>query len=119
MAAPVSNQIPYSLFLSEEGDIVEITSFYNGDPSHPDEAEAAACKTHEQVLAFLNKLKTLESKSNIEFYHFDNTHYAGHKKVNRNGMTHPCDLDRMIRFVTYKILEKEHGVRDGLKIKHF
>ncbi len=104
----------YTLYLSKEGDEVEIKNYLATSPL-AEQTEAAACKTHAQVLEFLNKLKLSDIKNKISFYHYNNTCYQHHIGTDAKANAHKCELEKLISFVTYKILECQHGLRQTPK----
>lgn len=98
-------QKDWSLRLSSNGDSIEIKSL-DKQSTIPQQLEAASCKTHEQVLLFLQKLSTLEIQKSFAFLHIQNPTYAAHITCS-GALAHPCSLEQQIRFVQYKILEGE------------
>lgn len=107
--AAVSNQ--FTLYLSSEGDAVEIKHFGDGNPTIPEQLEAQACRTHEAVLAFLEKINNSALRDSLRFWHHHNPRYDGHLGTYPKGVAHECLLDQQISFVRYKIGEHLHGVR--------
>jgi hypothetical protein len=105
----------FTLYLSSEGDSVEIKNFEKDGATLPEQQKALACKTHEQVLAFLETLRNVEVRKQINFFHIHNTSYIGHLGTWPKGAAHPCDLETQIDFVRYKIGENTHGVRQPPK----
>jgi len=119
--------VKHALYLAKEGDSLRISStFYNSLGGyisldeipqeqrtifHPLASDATACKTHEQVLEFLKKIKKSEFKNDFSFNHSNNLFYESHLGTHPKGRAHMCALDKQIGFVKYKILEKEHGLR--------
>ena len=108
MVTPLKN---YTLFLSSEGDSVEIAHSDHDAAPLPEQAQALACKTHEQVLAFLEMLMNSETRNHLNFYHVDNTSYDAHMGAWPKGAAHACSLETQIDFVRYKIGEATHGIR--------
>lgn len=110
----------FTVYLSSEGDSIKITGFspLSSTPlkTIPEQAEAAACASHESVLAFLRKLQSSDRKDSLAFYHSHNNFYPNHTTYPK-GSTHPCSLDEQISFVTNKILEKERGIRQPQPIQ--
>jgi hypothetical protein len=106
----VSISASYNLYLSEEGDSIEISHFWN-KIIIPEALEADSCKTHEHVLAFLNKIRNSDVKNKFIFCHKNNIRYEGHTDPDPDTFAHSCSLDKLISFVSQKILEKEHGIR--------
>lgn len=100
----------FTLYLSSEGDSVEIKNFQDTS-TIPEQLEAISCKTHKQVLAFLEKINSSETKDLLSFYHVHNTSYEAHHGTSPKGKAHLCSLDKQISFVQYKIFEQEHGAR--------
>lgn len=105
----------FVLYLSKEGDSVRIS-----EAPHQEHVcrrskfagEAASCKTHKQVLDFLEKLASPEGKnSSLQFYHVNNAAYEKHSGAWSKIEAHECSLDQQISFVKYKIMEQEHGVK--------
>lgn len=105
----------FTLYLSGEGDSVAIKSYQDEKSTLPEQAEALACKTHEEVLAFLKKLIESDTKNHLNFYHHHNTCYDGHAGTFPKGSAHPCSLEKQIDFVQYKISEATHGIRHAPK----
>jgi hypothetical protein len=98
----------FTLYLSKEGDSVEIKNL-NDTSTIPEQLEAASCKTHSQVLSFLEKINTSEAKNNLEFWHKENPAYLVHYQG--KGVAHPCAIDQQIEFVRFKIAEEAQGPR--------
>jgi hypothetical protein len=95
----------YTLYLSKEGDSIEIKKFIAAeDQEFPLTALALACKTHEKVLTFLELLRDSEDQYSLDFWHLNNDAYADHKREGKK--THFCSLKNQIAFVKYKIAEK-------------
>lgn len=92
----------FTLYLSSEGDTVEIKS---GSATIPEQQKAASCKTHAEVLAFLEELKASPPR-HLTFYHRHNNAYQAHFGGVK-GVAHPCSLEKQIEFVKYKILEQK------------
>lgn len=95
----------FVLHLSANGDSVEIVNHgMDKKATIPEQLDAPACKTREQVLAFLKKIKTKE----LVFYHDHNLSYPGHARRSFlcNPFRHPCSLEKQIRFVETLISEK-------------
>lgn len=105
----------FTLYLSAEGDSIEIKNFKDG-VTIPEQMKASACKTHEQVLAFLLKLKDSRARDSLSFYHQHNTCYHAHRGTWPIGMAHQCSLEKQIDFVSYKIAEKHHGIRTPMSL---
>lgn len=105
----------FVLYLSEEGDSVRIDEAPHQDHSCRQSKfakEAVSCKTHEQVLYFLEKIASPEGEhSSLQFYHANNIFYEKHSGTWSKIEAHECSLDQQISFVKYKIMEQEHGVR--------
>jgi hypothetical protein len=110
MSGPLSQ-----VYLTEEGDSLQIVNYANHPSTISEQTEALACKTHKEVLDLLNKIKNSGKTDQFEFYHYHNTCYDNHMCGWPNGQVHPCPLDTQISFVTYKILEQQHGVRHAPK----
>lgn len=102
---PLQNLI---LCLGCDGKEVELNNYLDHGHSFPEQAEAAACKTHEQVLAFLNKLKDSPLKHSISCMHYNNKHYKAHRG---EGTTHNCSLLEQIAFVEQKMHETQYPAR--------
>ncbi len=100
----------FTLYLSAEGDSVEIKSFRDS-ATIPEQVRATTCRTHEQVLAFLEEIRDSEVRGQLNFYHNHNTSYDGHMGTWPKGAAHPCSLEKQIDFVRYLISEGTHGVR--------
>lgn len=98
-----------SLTLSSNGDSFEFHQYpIMGNKRlgevHPKALEAKACKTHEEVLKFLNSYLKRET---ISIDHYNNPDYHGHKGwFGRNNTRHTCDIPKMTQFVERKIIEK-------------
>ena len=118
MSASISRS-PYVLYLSKEGDSVEIRKIckQNATASEKKEIledmqkEAVKHKTHETVLIFLKQLSSSDIRNHLNFYHDDNPYYTGHVGNELVAIAHPCALEKQIDFVQYKISEQKHGVR--------
>ncbi len=108
MTAPLTH---FTLYLAAEGNSVEIKGPDLADASLPEQAEASACKTHQEVLAFLERLRHSETRNELHFFHYHNTSYDGHLGTWPMGVAHPCTLETQISFIQYKIGESAHGVR--------
>lgn len=98
------------LYLSQEGDSMEITNLLGHNL--PEKNLIAAYNTHELVLKFL---KTLQGDE-YQFHHYDNSSYERHKGTFPKGVAHPCTLEDQIKFVEFKILEKEQGALQSREI---
>lgn len=105
----------FVLYLSEEGDSVRIE-----EAPHQENVmrrskfagEAASCKTHKQVLDFLEKIASPYGLgASLQFYHANNISYDKHSGTWSKTEAHECSLDQQISFVKYKIMEQEHGVK--------
>src|SRR5262245_39478573 len=88
----------FVLYLSEEGDSVRIK-----EAPHQDDCcrqskfaeEAASCKTHKQVLEFLEKIASPECEnSSLQFYHANNIAYEKHSGTWSKIEVHECSLDK-------------------------
>lgn len=105
----------FVLYLSAEGDSVRIDQAPNQDHccrQSKFSEEATSCKTHKQVLEFLEKIASPASGNpSLQFYHANNTAYDKHSGAWSKIEAHEYSLDTQISFVKYKILEQEHGVR--------
>ncbi len=112
MTAPVNPSSHLGLYLSKEGDRLEIVDVLRSGIVIPEQKDALACKTHASVLELLQKLKNSPNKDLLRFYHHDNPYYARHVSSSLEGFAHPCSLEVQISFVQYKIGEQEHGVRE-------
>lgn len=103
------------LCLSKEGDSVKINEVPHRDHCSGQNEfaqKAASCKTHKQVLNFLEKIATLEREnSSLQFYHTDNIAYKNHFGTCSKIGVHECSLDQQISFVHQKSMEQEHEVR--------
>lgn len=110
MTAPISQET-FSLCLSSEGESLELTNIKRNGLELPEQAEATACKTHEQVLTFLKKLRDSEVKNQISCSHRNNYYYKAHWGHYPKGSGHECSLEDLIDFVKYRISEQKHGVR--------
>jgi hypothetical protein len=108
MASPLNH---FTLYLSKEGNSVEIKNFNQDGATIPEQVEALACRTHQEVLAFLERLSHSDTRNQLNFYHHHNTSYDGHMGTWPKGVAHPCTLESQIDFVRYKIGETTHGVR--------
>ena len=114
MTAPIPNIPEFILCLSREGDSVSLNprdAERNPAPSLPEQEQALACKTHQQVLAFLKNLESSETKNQISFSHYNNTCYDAHAGSWPKGRFHLCTLEEQIAFVQCKIVEADQGVR--------
>lgn len=72
----------------------KLTLSFNGDSiaTVPEQIEATTCKTHQEVLAYLEKIKSSGSAPTIHFYHNDGP-----------TLSHPCPLQDQIDFVLRRI----------------
>jgi hypothetical protein len=100
----------FTLFLSRTGDSVKISKYAMPEeelpPPTPLQEKAATCKTHEQVLAFLEEINSSEElKNSLEFYHSNNRSFNQH--FDFKGRAHPCDLEKQIDFVKLQVIEKQ------------
>ncbi|MCB1081848.1 MAG: hypothetical protein KDK63_01750 [Chlamydiia bacterium] len=103
---------PFTLYLGRDGNSVTIKQFANqSEEKTALQLEAEACKTHQEVLAFLQKLNSSEEKSNLEFYHEHNIDYGKHRGTYPKGVAHPCAIQEQISFVMHKISEQEQGAQ--------
>jgi len=100
----------YILYLASEGDTVKIKGNVN-NPTLPEQLEASACKTHQQVLALLEKINSTEIKNTLSFYHVHNPSYDEHFGTWPKGVAHHCTLDKQISFVRNKISEAADGLK--------
>jgi hypothetical protein len=97
----------FRLYTQEQQEITEIIA-------NPLLVNAATCKTHEQVLTFLQNLEQLyysPSKPTIELkmFHVNSPNHAYHigNEFNDNGtISHSCPINKMIFFVAEKITQK-------------
>jgi len=106
----MSTPTNFTLYLSTVGDSVKIENFNQDGATLPEQQEALACRTHQEVLAFLEKLKTSETKGRLNFYHLNNYFYEKHAGLAK-GTAHPCTLEDQIEFVRFKISEISQGAR--------
>lgn len=100
------------LYLSSSGDrfpLIKDTEYLQGsEVGQSFLREATACKTHNQVLEFLLKLKNKPAVANqISLYHQHNSEYPGHS-LNigfgaQKGSSHEDSIDKMIEFVKLRI----------------
>ena len=100
-----------TLYLGPEGDGVTLKS-WDAPLSPAMEAVAARateCKTHAQVLAFLESIQGTELEAHLRFFHNHNTNYRAHVGSWPKGAAHLCPLARQIEFVRFKILEAKVG----------
>lgn len=71
--------------------------------------EATQCETKENILGFLNKLKSSVSGSELKarycILHW-NSKYDGHKGDGKDWHTHECSLDKTTEFVQMLINKK-------------
>lgn len=95
----------FTLYLSSEGDSVQITDSEKDDETNPEQMQALACKTHKQVLDFLEQLRDSKNTSDFTFLHYQNTKYSEHTGHDVQDMTHSCPLEKLIDFVRDKISE--------------
>ena len=100
----------FVLFLSTEGNSVRIENFSQNGATLPEQAKALACKTHQEVLLFLEKLKNSETKDRIEFSHDNNYFYDKHAGLGK-GYIHSCTLEDQMEFIRFKMSEASQRVR--------
>lgn len=106
-------------YLGSEGDSIELKIFSLSDKENASGLNklnldnlsqmALACKTHEQVLDFLENMQKMNSVRDYDFYHCHNIQYKAHAGTYPKGVAHECSLDAQIKFVKHKISEKELG----------
>lgn len=106
----------FCVILNAEGSEVELIN-YVGTAEIPEQNEAKNCQTHEQVLNFLEKIRSSNLKDQFGFFHKHNNFYQTHRKIETYTVSHLCPLDQQISFVRYKMMEKEHGIRGEGKLK--
>ncbi len=101
----------FALNLDSNGTAVNIINIETSK-TIPEQQEAAACKTHKEVLVFLKKLQSSEIKECITFHHAHNINYEDHDgNTIPKGKTHECSLKNQINFVKLKISEENQGIR--------
>lgn len=101
----------FALNLDSNGTTVNIINIENSK-TIPEQQEAAACKTHKEVLVFLKKIDSSEIKESFSFHHAHNTNYKDHDgNTIPKGKTHECSLKSQISFVKLRILEENQGIR--------
>jgi hypothetical protein len=102
MDSPVTSP-KLALYLSQQGDSVEIKNFYDKNASTlPVQVEAAKCKTQEQVLEFLKGLQESKMKNNMTFHH-TSFMFGDKKHCSTVRPNHTCDLAEQILFVSSRI----------------
>ena len=97
------------LYLSSSGNSFKITP--NGKFVNPVLKESATCKTHEEALQFLEKLKKdTKTFDKVELYHHHFPRYQNHSLTMvfdiQKGDAHKDSIDEMIQFVKMRIEEK-------------
>jgi len=101
----------FALNLDSNGTTVNIINIENSK-TIPEQQEAAACKTHKEVLVFLKKIDSSEIKESFSFHHAHNKNYEEHTgKIFPKGKTHVCLLQNQISFVEFRISEENQGIR--------
>ncbi len=100
----------FTLHLSAEGNSVEINRFEIDRATIPEQLEASTCKTHEQVLAFLEKINGSTVKDSLSFYHTNYTLYDEHVGSWPTGTAHLCPLEKQIDFLRCIIEEQAYGL---------
>lgn len=110
--------VKWSVYLSKEGDSIEIVGDHIADmtPILREQWAASSCKTHAQVLAFLERMAHSESTNAFTFYHEHNPSYTDHCGTWPKGGVHLCPIDQQISFVRYKLSESKREVRTVLPL---
>lgn len=100
----------FTLYISADGNSVKIENFTDDGDTLPEQAKALTCKTHQDVLDFLEELKNSDTKERLNFYHYNNYSYSKHEGFSK-GNAHPCSLENQMEFIRFKISESVQGVK--------